>query len=157
MLNDETITRFTSKKDEGGAASAPAQLVVVEGPSRGVVYDIVQDQVKIGRRPDNDLILPSPAVSKYHARIEQEGGRYMIVDVGSTNGVQVNGVRLEANGRRPLCHGDNLAVGDHLLLFRLSGTFADKAGMSTITFDVAKVREEVDALLKDLGSLKRPR
>ena len=154
-MHDETVTRFYQKPEGGGHpgdAGPPAQLVVVEGPSRGSFVDLGRPETRIGRKPDNDLVLASPAVSKYHARVICDAGRFEIEDLGSTNGISANGVRLDAGTRRTLFHGDSLAIGDHLLIFRQagSGSFADKAGMSTISFDVARVRQEAEELLREL-------
>lgn len=51
--------------------------------------------VAIGRAPDNDLILNHPVVSCYHAEIERLGTRFRLRDLRSTNGVFVNGQRVE--------------------------------------------------------------
>lgn len=158
--NDESVTRIhrSSPEPDRRASTAPnAQLVVVEGASRGVVIDLGVQPTTIGRREDNFVVLNSTAVSKYHAQILFENGRYSIQDMQSTNGILVNGVRLENEVLRQLSHGDNILIGDHLLLFRQAGSFTDeKTGMSTISFDVSKVRQEVDDLLKDLPAIRRP-
>lgn len=148
---DETETRWYRPGEKKEAGGSPAQLLVVEGAARGAVIDLADAEVKIGRRPDNDLVLASPVVSKYHARVVRDGGGFAIEDMGSANGIVINGLRVQAGHPRRLSHGDSIAVGDHLLLFRQSGSFTDKkTGMSTISFDVSKVREEVEALFKDL-------
>jgi len=151
-MTDDTITRIEPRRFRDESDPRP-QVVVIEGEARGQVV-MVDSELRIGRRPDNQLVLPSPAVSKYHARITMEGGRLSIVDLGSTNGSMVNGVSLEGHASRDLYHGDTLVLGDHTLIFRNEGTFTDKkTGMSTIAFDMSKVREEVDLLLEGYPDL----
>ncbi len=63
----------------------------------------------IGRAPANDLTIDNPAVSRQHARLEQRGASYWIVDLGSTNGTMVNGQRIESQA---LQEGDIIRIGD---------------------------------------------
>ncbi|MAG57185.1 MAG: hypothetical protein CMJ83_12905 [Planctomycetes bacterium] len=153
-MNDDTI--FGSKPPPSPDTLSGPQLVVIEGEARGTAVR-VEKEIRIGRRPDNHLVLASPAVSKYHARVIGEDGRFCVIDLDSTNGIVVNGVSVEVNQPHALCHGDSVVVGDHTLLFRNEGTFTDKkTGMSTIHFDVSKVREEVDDLLKGMDISRDP-
>lgn len=146
-MNEDTITRFTPSKPAGDGS---AFLCVIEGDARGTTVAVKDGEVKIGRRPDNDLVLASPAISKYHARVLARNGNFSVEDLDSTNGCVVNQVRLEPHRARPLYHGDILTLGDHTLMFRYeSGCFTDKTGMSTISFDMSRVREEADKLMGD--------
>jgi Inner membrane component of T3SS, cytoplasmic domain len=63
----------------------------------------------IGRAPGNDLVLLSLAVSRYHARVVQEGEEFVLEDAGSRNGLVVEGVRVERATLRP---GLQVALGD---------------------------------------------
>jgi ABC transport system ATP-binding/permease protein len=49
----------------------------------------------VGRLTDNDVAIPSPLVSRHHARVIADGGHYILEDLGSTNGTFVNGRRVE--------------------------------------------------------------
>ena len=60
-----------------------------DGRTRDVRLD--RDRLTIGRRPDNDLCLPNPAVSADHAEIITIAGDSFLHDCGSTNGTLVNG------------------------------------------------------------------
>ena len=59
----------------------------------GTVHDIVLDKerLSIGRRPDNDVCLPYPAVSGEHAAVVNILDDSFLEDLGSTNGTLVNG------------------------------------------------------------------
>src|SRR5262245_32167782 len=63
--------------------------------------------IRIGRAPDNDVVLDYPSVSTNHARIVQDGaGRLVIEDLGSTNGTSLNqaGARIQRAEIRPDDH-----------------------------------------------------
>ena len=67
-------------------------------------------RVRIGRGPSCDCLLPEDSVSRRHAELWREDGRWYVRDLGSRNGTRVNGMRvLEPVEVRP---GDRLALGD---------------------------------------------
>jgi len=70
----------------------------------------------IGRRPDRDIALSNPGVSRAHAEIRRSGDAYVLVDTASANGTTVNGDRIR---ERELTDGDVIRVGDTELVFRL--------------------------------------
>jgi len=67
------------------------------------------EPTSIGRHGDNEIILPDGQVSRHHAEIVMQGGRWLIADLGSANGTYVNGKRL--TGPQVLNHGDLIRVG----------------------------------------------
>jgi FHA domain-containing protein len=71
----------------------------------------------IGRSRECDIVLSDPNVSRRHAEVRPRGGGWAIADLGSTNGVAVNGTRVE----RPqsLKAGDRIEVGTTVLTFEL--------------------------------------
>ena len=71
---------------------------------------------RIGRVPDNDIVVPHPSVSRHHAELHATPGGYRIVDLGSHNGTFVNEQRVTA---ATLAEGDTIGFGD--TTFRLSG------------------------------------
>ena len=68
-----------------------------------------QDVMRIGREADNGLSIPEAAVSRYHGRVERRSDGDWIVDDGSTNGVLVNGVRVQSHR---LVDHDVVRIGD---------------------------------------------
>ena len=72
--------------------------------------------LRIGRAPDNDVVVLDPGVSRYHAELRNVAGRYRIVDLASHNGTFVNGGRATD---APLSEGDIVGIGP--ARFRLSG------------------------------------
>src|SRR3954469_12018730 len=65
---------------------------------------VVDAQVLVGREDDCDVILTSPRVSRRHARIWSQGGRFGVEDLGSLNGTYVN--RRRVVGSAALAEGD---------------------------------------------------
>jgi Nif-specific regulatory protein len=72
------------------------------------------DALVIGREPSSAVALAEPSVSRRHCLIQREGERFTISDLDSFNGTFVNGVPVQEHA---LAHGDQIAVGDTLLLF----------------------------------------
>jgi len=68
----------------------------------------------IGRLPECDVTIDDPAVSRRHARLTYSDGGYSVEDLGSTNGVQVNGESVQ---RAALRDGDRLDLGGVMLTF----------------------------------------
>jgi len=73
------------------------------------------DTLVIGRQAGCDLVLPSPLVSREHARLYCEASRVSIEDLGSTNGTFVNGRRLDQ--RTALREGDRVTIASFAFLF----------------------------------------
>ena len=67
---------------------------------------------KIGRNPNNEIVIDNTGVSGNHAEIIQEGDKYIIHDTKSTNGVYVNGERIT---EKELKFGDEIGIFKHKL------------------------------------------
>jgi hypothetical protein len=77
-------------------------------------HEVTQRRVVIGRSRDCDIQLADANVSRRHAELRQEGASYWIVDLGSTNGLEVNGKRVK---RAKLRSGDTITLGSTELTF----------------------------------------
>ncbi len=99
-------------------AASPAEL----GLEREVAYLVVNGKrhpldrrrTVIGRSKDCDLQLDDANASRLHAEVRQEGTSYWIVDLDSTNGLEVNGRRAK---RAKLDTGDTITIGSTDLVF----------------------------------------
>jgi pSer/pThr/pTyr-binding forkhead associated (FHA) protein len=69
----------------------------------------------IGRSKECDVQLADPNASRRHAELRLEGAAYWIVDLDSTNGIEVNGRRLR---RAKLEDGDRVTIGSTQIVFR---------------------------------------
>jgi pSer/pThr/pTyr-binding forkhead associated (FHA) protein len=82
---------------------------------KGEFFKINKDRFVIGRgKQSSDLTIKDPNVSRQHAMIEYLNGQYYIVDMGSTNGIEFEGQRIQ---RKAINDGDIFRVCDHELLF----------------------------------------
>lgn len=93
------------------------EIVGREGPNTGRGFPVADGPVTFGRKPDNTVVVASRAASRYHAEIRQEDGRYMLVDLGSSNGTLVNGRRVQKYALRP---GDEFVVGNETFCFEVA-------------------------------------
>ena len=83
------------------------KLVVVEEGTRSTL-EFDQAVIRIGRSIDNDIRLSGPMSSRHHCRIEVRGTKARLIDLGSANGTNLNGVRAE---REPVRVGDVVGIG----------------------------------------------
>ena len=90
-------------------AQNPSLLVIKEGPSAGKTYTLEGDEILIGREPSSTLQIDSPGVSRKHARLTFQDKKYLIEDLGSSNGTFVNGERISKPW--PLKNGDIISLG----------------------------------------------
>jgi|APLak6261666879_1056058.scaffolds.fasta_scaffold02160_2 hypothetical protein len=88
-----------------------------------------RDAFVIGRSPDSDVVIDEDTVSKQHARIEWAGGRASVADLGSSNGVFLNTVRVR--GRQELVDNDLLALGAVHMFFMHVATLRRRMGVRT--------------------------
>jgi pSer/pThr/pTyr-binding forkhead associated (FHA) protein len=80
----------------------------------GSSHEVKGRRLVIGRSRDCDIQLADANVSRRHAELRQEGASYWIVDLGSTNGLEVNGKRVK---RAKLHSGDTITLGSTELKF----------------------------------------
>ena len=96
----------------------PAQLVALtDGPS--ILLD--KPILLLGRHPECDIQIDSRKVSRRHCCIAQVHDYLVVRDLGSTNGVRINGVRVVEGRIKP---GDELTIGCHRYQMQLDGTNA---------------------------------
>jgi hypothetical protein len=88
----------------------PAATVTVNGKA----HELQKASVVIGRSKDCDIRISDPNVSRRHAEIRQEGSTYWVVDLGSTNGIAVNGHALK---RAKLDDDDRITLGSTEIVF----------------------------------------
>lgn len=90
-----------------------AKLLVHE--SAGVrEFEMVDNEVHIGRELDNTLRLADPSISRHHCVIRQTGNGYEVQDLQSSNGVLLNGSRVQTS---PLRDGDRVTLGQIQITF----------------------------------------
>jgi hypothetical protein len=95
-------------------ASQTFQLVMHSGPNPGKIFELVQDELTIGRDIGNRIVINDPEVSRKHARLTMQSGGFVIEDLGSTNGTFVNNQRLI--GPHMLRPGETIMLGEKISL-----------------------------------------
>jgi pSer/pThr/pTyr-binding forkhead associated (FHA) protein len=93
---------------------AQFQFVMRSGPTPGVTFPLEGDQLTIGRDANNGVAINDAEVSRKHSRLTFQGGKYVLEDLGSTNGTFVNGQRLA--GPMVLKAGDVVSLGEQIVL-----------------------------------------
>jgi pSer/pThr/pTyr-binding forkhead associated (FHA) protein len=74
------------------------------------------ERVLIGRSRECDVVLSDPNTSRRHAEVRRDDGGWAVVDLGSTNGIKVNGRRVDQAALEP---GDRITLGLTELTFEL--------------------------------------
>ncbi len=97
-----------------GAPQAPPEREVVSLTIAGRKQEITSPRVVLGRSRTCDVHVADVNVSRRHAEVRQEGATYWVVDLGSTNGTQLNGKRVE---RERLRDGDTITLGSSEIVF----------------------------------------
>ena len=93
-----------------------AKLLIVKGSGRGTAFDL-GDTVTIGRGASSTIQLADDQVSREHARIERKDDEYVIQDLGSSNGLILNGLQIQESVLEP---GDEIEIGNATLVFEPS-------------------------------------
>jgi hypothetical protein len=96
-----------------------AQLVEQD---TGQPFPLGREPVSIGRHDDNTVVLVDSRVSRHHAEVVWQGGRWLVCDLGSANGTLVNGQRITAP--RALEDGDTIQVGQTRLRVQVAEALA---------------------------------
>jgi hypothetical protein len=98
---------------EGVGGAGAGSLVLPTGDR----FTLAEHPISIGRRPESNIVLADPNVSRNHAEIRPHGDSFLVIDLGSTNGSKVNGQRID---QRILQDGDKLTFGNTHMYFEAS-------------------------------------
>jgi hypothetical protein len=99
------------KEGQGGAGAGSLILPTGERIPLG------ERTITIGRKPESTIVLGDPNASRAHAEIRPQGAGFVMVDLGSTNGSRINGVRVS---HQELDDGDELTFGNTRIRFEAS-------------------------------------
>jgi pSer/pThr/pTyr-binding forkhead associated (FHA) protein len=102
------------------------KLVIQDDEGKTTVVPLIRDEITIGRKEGNTIRLTERNVSRRHARIVRMNGTVAIEDLGSYNGVRVNGTRIAQ--RTALTISDRVQIGDYLIELKAEGAEVAVAG-----------------------------
>lgn len=123
-----TYTKRISGKNDG--QKDRAVLRITEGPGKGRSVEIASS-LTIGSRPDSDLRIEDPTVSRKHAQIMRTADGFLLQDLGSTNGTFLNDVRVD---RAYLRSGAVVTVGETSMVFSTGADDAIRSEQAPSTF-----------------------
>lgn len=117
--NISVTTNMTGFQNNGprGETQPEATLHILLRDSSVIERSLKGAETKIGKGPQNDIILPDASVSSAHALVSFANGVFTLNDLGSRNGTFVNDARV--NEPRTLEHGDLIKMGHCTITFRL--------------------------------------
>lgn len=106
--------RLARRAPAAGRRVHTARLIVLHGGDSdrapGTQFPLA-NVVRIGRDLDNDIVLADPTISSRHALLARHDGAWWIEDLGSRNGVEVNGARLVPTVPFVVRSGDSVGIG----------------------------------------------
>lgn len=85
-----------------------AVLIALGGDAQGSEFPLEEQSVTIGRGPGTDIAIDESSMSRQHAAVEFVNDGFRVRDLGSTNGIFVNGSQVQSC---ELKHGDRLELG----------------------------------------------
>lgn len=87
---------------------------ILDGFDAGRAFSNLSTPVSIGREEGNTVRLNDERISRFHLKVQEDGGHVVLTDLDSTNGTRVNGESVRVSLLRP---GDQIHVGGTLLVF----------------------------------------
>lgn len=95
------------------------KLIIEDDEGRKTVVPFVRDEITIGRQEGNTIRLTERNVSRRHARLLRSNGAVVVEDLGSYNGIRLNGEKVA--GRSSVADGDLIQIGDYDLAIQREG------------------------------------
>ncbi len=117
------VALLMRRRSRGDSTAVPrgntsASIICVEGPDEGKRASFRDARVSIGRLPSNIIVIDSPGISGRHAEVVYHGGMFWLEDVGSRNGVYIDGRRVQ---RAQLHDGQKFSIGSNTFVLTISG------------------------------------
>ncbi len=131
------------------------KLIIEDDEGRKTVVPFARDEITIGRQEGNTIRLTERNVSRRHARLMRQNGHVLIEDLGSSNGIKINGDRIQ--GQVKINDGDLVQIGDYDLAIQRdedkpAGVPADQAKTQALP----KASPDTGATMPALPALEAP-
>src|SRR5262245_37842096 len=108
------------------------KLIIEDDEGKTTVVPLIRDEITIGRKEGNTIRLTERNVSRRHAKLVKQNSSVFIEDLGSYNGIKVNGSKIA--GRIAVAEGDRIQIGDYLLALKMDRAAAvSRAGADPFT------------------------
>jgi len=133
-------------------------LVVVRGPDRGRAFPLPEREPQLVGRSTEALDLTDPSISRRHAELTPDDGRWTLRDLGSRHGTFVNGVRI--SGAVAVGAGDRVRCGDSEFLMVDEGASparaVDAGEAQARPIQARRIRDDLDALRREATRQEDP-
>lgn len=113
-IDEDTGAKQQTTAEPAASVETEFKLILTQGDLDDKIY-AVKENTSIGRSPSNDVVLKEPKVSRQHAAINKYNEHYIIIDLKSSNGVYVNGVKVDECVLHP---GDEISIGGYKFQFQ---------------------------------------
>jgi len=129
------------------------RLVIESGRNAGRSVEISKAAI-LGRAESADLRIADGKASREHCRVFQQAGSWVVVDLNSRNGIQVNGIKTT---RKNLHDGDTIVIGETVIAFRggAAASLAETPDVGQINIDLSG-REKVPVVRPTRPAAGRP-
>jgi Nif-specific regulatory protein len=134
---------------EDGSPPVLARLDVVSGPLKGKQFPLPDGEISIGRDPSNEISLLDSLVSRRHCVLRKEGDVFRLEDMDSRNNTFVSGVPIR---NRVLVHGDQIRVGNSVLMFQAADG-GPVPGNASLSLDATPVPGAATVILRKEDAL----
>ena len=108
---EETAVVPVQDDKAGGEAKSPLAFLILNGST---TLPLSMAVLNIGRRPDNQIVIDDPRVSRTHAQLRAVRGHYVLFDLNSTGGTYINGIRISQQILKP---GDVISLSGVPLIY----------------------------------------
>ncbi len=98
-----------TRRNQASSTLSSLEVCVVAGPDCGRRIEVSGDTLNIGRDTHNDLVLTDPTVSRKHVQIWERDRKILVIDLGATNGVLLEGILVQ---RSSLTVGSSFEIGE---------------------------------------------
>jgi DNA-binding SARP family transcriptional activator len=113
---DTAITHARTRIRTSGTGEGPSGVAGLQD-AEGHLHRLRGTATRIGRDADNEIVIKDSYVSRHHAAVMDTGSSFVIIDLRSANGVEVEGQRIHTTAN--LADGDKIKIGSHEFTFQL--------------------------------------
>lgn len=128
------------------------KLMVLSEKFRGLVYELKEDSVSVGRNDQRDICIKDPSLSSYHCDFIHTEDGYFICDRDSTNGTRLNNVPLNPEEMYPLKNSDLLQLGSVEVMFDFNDGSSPTVSRTETGIDLTSTQTGMSTV-KDFSNL----
>ena len=128
------------------------KLMVLSEKFRGLVFELKEDSVSVGRNEQRDVCIKDPSLSSYHCDFIHTEEGYFVCDRDSTNGTRLNNVPLTPEEMYPLKNSDLLQLGSVEVMFDFNDGSAATTSRTETGIDLTSTQTGMSTV-KDFSNL----